>query len=263
MIMKMHSYMSVNGHLQQVTLQSQNILDELREASEAPSIGGWDKAIIDAKSHRAEMDTLTAMSTSSSTSTHESTPSRTPNIPEGSSTSYTDAATATALRQRLVAVSSATDGNVVMTTTESESPIPSQSTVQLQTSEDKGHLFDPHPLVDHPDERIADLATEYSELQSELTSPGPHYLTWPNNINLKNFAVYQLIPTLVYELEYPRTDRYVVTLAPELMLMGCLLAFGQSMSLRKQYVFSIIYHYYSPMTIIRWPHLGHSLSSTR
>jgi len=48
---------------------------------------------------------------------------------------------------------------------------------------------------------------DYSELQGELTSPGPLFVKWPNNISWKNFAVYQLIPTLVYELEYPRTDR--------------------------------------------------------
>lgn len=217
MIMKMHSYMSVNGHLQQVTQQSQAILEELREATEA---GGWEKAVRDAKSHRAEMDASTGMSASSSGSTP---PSHTPNIPEGSTTSYTDAATANALRQRLVAVSSATPESVITTT---------------PPDEDKQHLFEPHPLIDHPDPRVADLATEYSELQAELTSPGPNYITWPNNISLKNFAVYQLIPSLVYELEYPRTDRYVVEPVPLLILIVSNLAFDQSISLKKQCVFS-------------------------
>ena len=69
----------------------------------------------------------------------------------------------------------------------------------------------PHPLVDHPDDTIAVLAREYSELESELTSAGPEYVRWPDNITLKNFATYMIIPTLVYELEYPRTDRYVYT----------------------------------------------------
>lgn len=210
--MKMHSYMSVNGHLQQVTLQAENILRDLHEASQAPSIGGWDNALLDAKSHRAETEALTAVSASSSNDTRESTPSRTPDVPDGLTTSYTDVATATALRRRLATFSSTTNDVVVIEGNESRSPTPPDGTAAQQVDKNNWHPFDPHPLVDHPDARIADLATEYSELQSELTSLGPHYLTWPNNISLKNFAVYQLYPTLVYELEYPRTDRYVVKL---------------------------------------------------
>ncbi|KAJ3042246.1 hypothetical protein HK097_002080 [Rhizophlyctis rosea] len=42
------------------------------------------------------------------------------------------------------------------------------------------------------------------ELQIELRKGGT---TFPNNITFLNFADYLLVPTLVYELEYPRTDR--------------------------------------------------------
>jgi sterol O-acyltransferase len=65
----------------------------------------------------------------------------------------------------------------------------------------------PHVLVDHPNEGISAMAKDYSELEGELSSSGPYRVTYPNNVTMKNFAVYQLIPTLVYELEYPRTDR--------------------------------------------------------
>ncbi|TFY75945.1 hypothetical protein EWM64_g8065, partial [Hericium alpestre] len=65
----------------------------------------------------------------------------------------------------------------------------------------------PHPLVDHPDEAIAAMAAEYSDMDGELVSTGPEYVRWPENITFKNFAVYLLIPTLVYDLEYPRTNR--------------------------------------------------------
>ena len=65
----------------------------------------------------------------------------------------------------------------------------------------------PRVLIDHPDPEISALATEYLELESELVSSGPERVRWPENITLKNFAVYQLIPTLVYELEYPRTKK--------------------------------------------------------
>ena len=50
-------------------------------------------------------------------------------------------------------------------------------------------------------------------MEGELTGIGPEYVRWPENITYKNFAVYQLVPTLVYELEYPRTDRYVVLIS--------------------------------------------------
>ena len=42
------------------------------------------------------------------------------------------------------------------------------------------------------------------ELQIELRKG---QTTFPNNITFLNFADYLLVPTLVYELEYPRTDR--------------------------------------------------------
>jgi sterol O-acyltransferase len=66
----------------------------------------------------------------------------------------------------------------------------------------------PHPLVHHPNAEIATLAGEYSDVLSELRSSGPKdYTQWPENVTWKNFAVYQLIPSLVYELEYPRTTK--------------------------------------------------------
>ena len=206
MIMKMHSYITVNGQLQHATLQSQCLLNELREVTR--SVGGWDQAILDAKTHRAEADALAGTTSSSHGTPHDSTPSRTPEILEGSSTSYTDATTAVALRKRLAAVSSATNGNITVIDAPMRDSQPHNWENKSEVSDDDHNPFVPHPLVDHPDERIAEMAKDYSELQSELTGPGPSYVRWPNNISLKNFAVYQLIPTLVYELEYPRTDRY-------------------------------------------------------
>jgi sterol O-acyltransferase len=196
MIMKMHSYMTVNGHLQYLSVQSQNLLGELRLATS--DVGGWDQALTDAQSHRAATDALTRFTTP--------TPSGTPDILEGASTSYVDPPTALALRKRLAAVSKETSGTMNSTTSTSTNG----ADTPLYYPRVDDHLptpVDSHPLVDHPDHNISELARDYSELQSELTSPGPHYVTWPNNISLKNFVVYQLIPTLVYELEYPRTDR--------------------------------------------------------
>ncbi|KAG6836995.1 hypothetical protein H0H93_016699 [Arthromyces matolae] len=195
MIMKMHSYMTVNGQLQRTSVHRETVLRELRQA--ADSAGGWDAATRDAKVHLLE-----AEAASTGAQTPEITPSPTPNpgtpnVPEGSTSTYTDTATANALRRRLAKVSKATEGDISIT------DIPTVITSEAQTN----HLHETHVLASHPDEKIAELAREYSDLQSELTSPGPLYVTWPNNITWKNFALYQLIPTLVYELEYPRTEK--------------------------------------------------------
>ncbi|KAG6865160.1 hypothetical protein C0991_004770 [Blastosporella zonata] len=194
MIMKMHSYMTVNGQLQRATIQSEKTLELLRLATD--SAGGWENAMREAKIHRLEAEHAASISTGSLAETPSGIPG-TPDVPEGATTSYTDTATATALRRRLAKVSRATEGNISVT----DIPIEKRDDSQM------GSPFEPHPLIDHPEQYIAELAHEYSELQSELTSAGPAYMTWPNNITLKNFAIYQLIPTLVYELEYPRTDK--------------------------------------------------------
>ncbi|KAJ6518880.1 MBOAT, membrane-bound O-acyltransferase family-domain-containing protein [Mycena sanguinolenta] len=184
MIMKTHSYMTVNGHIQYVSESSQALLEDLRKATE--SVGGWDQAVRDAQAHRAELD--------ANTSTQDSTPGvGTPMIPEGASTSYVDVPTAAALRQRLVAVSEKSNGVL--------------KTTQANGKDEPISSMNPHVLVDHPSLSISAMAKDYSELEDELTSHGPHSVTYPNNITMKNFMVYQLIPTLVYELEYPRTDR--------------------------------------------------------
>ena len=197
MIMKMHSYMTVNGHLQYASMKSKDLLDELQLATKA--VGGWERAIVDAKSHREERDTSTEVNTSDGTPTI-GTPDRT----TYSKTSYVDADTASALRKRLIAVASGGVSNhsrtfqIAPKTAGSSTP-PSDTDLNPPNR--------PHPLVDHPDEKISALAKSYQDLQNELTSSGPNAVQWPENITLRNFALYQLIPTLVYEMEYPRTDQ--------------------------------------------------------
>jgi sterol O-acyltransferase len=182
--MKMHSYITLNWQLQSVTEQSRDLFDSLKEKTNA--FGGWDKSVIDAIARKAELQ-LQASSTHAS-STHEPTPIGTPPVTEGFSTATIDVSTASALRQRLNAMASLpNNGN--------------------QSSPRREGVDAVHSLIHHPDSEISAMAKDYSELQSELTSSGPHHVTWPNSISWKNFAIYQLIPTLVYDLEYPRTDR--------------------------------------------------------
>jgi sterol O-acyltransferase len=189
MLMKMHSYMATNGYLRYVSQQSAEIKAQLRDAT--LRVGGWEKAIADAKRRREDLERET--DTDSTGTMPSPSPSGNFRLPNGDlSTPYLEVPSASALRNRLM--------HVTETETTSE------------TGLDDGKPKDAtsHILVHHPDPRISVLATEFSELESELVSSGPERVRWPENITFKNFAVYQLIPTLVYELEYPRTKRYAL-----------------------------------------------------
>ena len=236
--MKMHSYITVNGQLQYTEKQRKSTLVQLQAATE--SVGGWDKAKEVASTRQAEEQAKLAAASEtaySSTGEIEPTPIGTPSFPEGSSTSYVDAKTADTLRRRLVAISRGQSSGTSIPTLRSTpsylsphgpgnfSHFNNNTNVNELGSKDAPGLhayivegddhedLKPHILVCHPDMKISALATEYSDLQSELISSGPNRVKWEDTITWKNFAVYQLIPTLVYELEYPRTDRSVLTFA--------------------------------------------------
>ena len=199
MIMKMHSYMATNGYLRHVSLQSAEILTQLRDAT--ARVGGWEKAIYEAKQRREDLECETGTdvtSTGASPSPFGTLELR----GAGLSTSYSGGPSAVALRNRLIRV----------TETEAASGAVSD--------DEKPNDATSHILVNHPDPQISALATEYTELESELVSSGPERVRWPDNITFKNFAVYQLIPTLVYELEYPRTKRYTHSLAVVICFWG-------------------------------------------
>ncbi|OCH96310.1 MBOAT-domain-containing protein [Obba rivulosa] len=193
MIMKMHSYMSTNGQLQTVRVEAEQVSAQLRDAIDAE--GGWDaamdvaeanKANKEAAKHKANGDTV-KLENGEIVSVREGTP----DMPAGSTRSYIDPGAAVALRRRLTAAREDGIHTSPLSTEKSVRGVPTPSEV----------------LTHHPSPRIAELAKTHAELESELTSTGPEHVRYPDNISLKNFAVYQLIPTLVYELEYPRTDR--------------------------------------------------------
>ncbi|KAG1880505.1 MBOAT, membrane-bound O-acyltransferase family-domain-containing protein [Suillus tomentosus] len=192
MIMKMYSYISVNGYLQSISRRSIGVLAELNSAT--ARVGGLEQALRDAMSKRAQAQATadTPVTDVTSTPMEMSTPDTEGVLMK----SYTDAKTAAALRQRLAAVSSSLDEN-----TKSE-----RGAVNGNGRGTDGVEI-AHVLSYHPDEHVAGLAKEFLDLDSELVSTGPEQVRWPDNVTYRNLAVYQLIPTLVYELEYPRTDR--------------------------------------------------------
>ncbi|TKY87998.1 hypothetical protein EX895_003094 [Sporisorium graminicola] len=93
-------------------------------------------------------------------------------------------------------------------------------------------IRDPHPLSSHPDTLVSDLAREIEVLREDLLSarpsdPSPDLIhqdavMWPANIGYANFWDYLLVPTLVYELSYPRTQ----TIRPLYVLEKTLATFG-------------------------------------
>lgn len=68
---------------------------------------------------------------------------------------------------------------------------------------------EPHEGVEtltwHPQERIAHLAMAICDAKDALSSGGKENISFPQNVTFLNFLDYLLVPTLVYELEYPRT----------------------------------------------------------
>lgn len=111
-----------------------------------------------------------------------------------------------------------------------------------------------HILCFSPNESICKLANDAADLADDLTAhPRPPWITttsektaeplkYPNNLTYGNFIDYLIIPTLVYELDYPRTQ----SVRPLYLLEKTLATFG---------TFSLLYiiteHYILPVTDAR------------
>jgi sterol O-acyltransferase len=217
MIMKMHSYMAINGYLRYVSQQSTEILTQLRNAT--IRVGGWEMAVFEAKQRREDLERETDTDTIN-TGTSPS-PFGTLELHGGGlNTPYAEIPSAAILRNRLIRVA--------------EAATPSETASDDDKPKDKPSNITSHVLVHHPDPQISALATEYTDLESELISSGPERVRWPDNITFKNFAVYQLIPTLVYELEFPRTKRCVLALP---VTVGSLRLIFVANRIRPLYVF--------------------------
>jgi sterol O-acyltransferase len=76
---------------------------------------------------------------------------------------------------------------------------PSHNTMQHSPRE-------PNVLSYSSDEKIAVLARNIDMMEDELRSNGSNGLVWPQNVTYRNYFDYMFFPTLVYQLEYPRTD---------------------------------------------------------
>ncbi|GJE91227.1 MBOAT, membrane-bound O-acyltransferase family-domain-containing protein [Phanerochaete sordida] len=207
MIMKMHSYMNINGYLSHVHQQAEAVLEQLRQATE--KVGGWDEAIAAAESNRRERERATLRLVDDAPTNDSPVSAEPPSLFEkaGEPTLRQRATAAGKLPQPIVPTADAGHGPAPLAPASEANAAQIMTTGNRVLSPEDVLKPAPHPLVDHPDEALAALAREYSELDAELVSTGPEYVRWPHNISLKNFATYMIVPTLVYEMEYPRTDR--------------------------------------------------------
>lgn len=224
--MKMHSYMTVNGALASASEQADVALAHLKDA--VKKVGGWDQAVADAKARRSEFEETTAANTPGGTETGSPSSQI---IPDGTTKSYVDAPTAAALRKRLLNVSSGAEVGA---------PV-AEEALEAQSPEVPAYV-----LVDHPDSQVSMIAKDFVELDSELVSSGPLFVRWPENITLKNFALYQAVPTLVYELEYPRTDRFVYSRRRPLRRIDGFVGYDRYTFSKRQSVSSGPSRYFTP-----------------
>jgi sterol O-acyltransferase len=200
-MMKMHSYMAVNGYLQGVNERAIKTDRLLREKTE--EIGGWDQAVVDAKMHREELE-----------QTDGSTPSETPAVLRDGSKGYFSGhgPAATALRHRLQQIAK-DDWNLTAHSNvhiASSVGVPVPKSIETKEAWTMPGPLPPHVLVDHPNRGVSVIAQQLSEMELELTGNCLHKVRYPANLTWWNYLDFHMLPTLVYELEYPRTDRYVL-----------------------------------------------------
>jgi sterol O-acyltransferase len=210
--------MAVNGYLQTVDERAIIVQRKLRARTE--DVGGWDEAVSDARAKREELEQ------------EDTTPSETPALiisgdgirATGKEGNYfSQGPAATALRNRLqnldVPIPSTLNTSTMPTSLNPDRAKPLKRNLSAASmNSDSSHMSTPapkedailpapHVLVDHPDKSISNLARDLSEMEVELTSTGKNQVRWPANLTWWNYIDYQLLPTLVYELEYPRTER--------------------------------------------------------
>ncbi|GAA5842617.1 hypothetical protein JCM9279_003640 [Rhodotorula babjevae] len=211
MLMKVHSYCSLNGELSERVRQLKKDERKLHEAVE--ELGGqaaleregreaWEKACAEAAEEKAALESTGARGKALASSL--APPPATPTQP-----SSDEEAVSTTLRQRPSAA-------------RRRSLSPSAARTHVAPPSRKAEPHDVETLTWSPNERVSHLAIAICEAREALSSSGAAKVSFPNNVTVLNFVDYLLVPTLVYELEYPRTD----SIRPLYILEKTLATFG-------------------------------------
>ncbi|QRW02976.1 sterol O-acyltransferase [Ceratobasidium sp. AG-Ba] len=186
MLMKTYSYVATNGYLADLSRTYAATQSQLEQSIKVA--GGYEVVLAQANEANERQETD---GNQSAPDTRSVTPVGTPPPEREESTS---------LRKRLVA----TNGTNML---KKEDNVPA---LPLTSSYVPGLDVPPlplHPLTYHPAPSISTLAQSLNAMDTELTSTGKNRVRFPTNLTYANFLDFQFVPTLCYELEYPRTDR--------------------------------------------------------
>nr|XP_019049785.1 sterol O-acyltransferase [Kwoniella bestiolae CBS 10118]OCF28715.1 sterol O-acyltransferase [Kwoniella bestiolae CBS 10118] len=232
-IAQMHSYMSHNGMLATVYFQLQEEKRQLEEAIKHIP-GGREQLLSEAADRKAHLEALEGP-------TPVGTPGPgTPALSSRSSFSAPIASNTTGYEDPSAALRRQVGGFTESSSAREDTPEsglapsaeirqrksiskpkkkhqatdalpPPRPNLPLGTSLEPSHSTLPHepsppsPLAWSSNEQIALLARNIDAMQEELKSNGAKGLVWPQNVTYKHFLDFMFFPTLVYQLEYPRT----------------------------------------------------------
>ncbi|ORX39282.1 putative sterol O-acyltransferase [Kockovaella imperatae] len=263
-LMKMHSYMAHNGMLATVFLRLGLERKQLSALVNAHP-GGREAAYAEAAAHKADLEAqeaATPIGTPSpiSPSLQPVDSSSSQNLPlrEGSNTTIdlevpkgtgqSKSVDSNELRRRVASIShqqqsprppSKRTGTAIEALPKVSSGLPAGTSLEPSRRTRTHEAKAPSPLSWHPDQQIAILARNIDAMEDELKSNGALGLVWPQNVTFKHFFEYMSFPTLVYQLEYPRTNE----MRPLVVIEKVIATFG---------TFSLIYliteHYILPYT---------------
>lgn len=218
----MHSYISHNGMLSEVARRLRTEKAELeRHLSALP--GGREAAMSAASKRQAELqanesaDGLSTPSLSAAISL-ENLGGKGPMTP-GAARGLTGYDAPAGAAQKLASENPTSPGTSTLRNRRKKSkhatdalPTPA-SDLPHGTSLEPSAIKTPHEprapdiLAWSEDEQVALLARNIDAMEDELKSNGTKGLTWPENVTYWHFADFMCMPTLVYQLEYPRTAK--------------------------------------------------------
>ena len=234
--LQMHSYMAHNGMLSTVYLRLQDEKADLAQLVHSLP-GGREAILIEAAERRAELEAQQA------TVNEASTPLDTPDITHAKSGQVTPvnstahSETSEGFRRHLISLTNPSDTSINRLRSASDTSLDGSGIRRRSTSKPtrkKSTLATdvlPEPQPDLPvgtslepsytvtprdsrppavlawstNQRVALLARNIDAMEDELKSNGAKGLVWPQNVTYGHFFDYFCIPTLVYQLEYPRT----------------------------------------------------------
>lgn len=206
-LMKVHSYCSTNGEFTEksrsVRLRSKIFATRLESAGGLDAVEkeakvAWEKSRHGATEEDVEDEKVKPASKEFEPNVEERTPPETPTLSRTPST---------LTRRRPV------------------HPTPSASSPTNLVVDSNDFLPKLDVLTWHPNSSISNLAIELADLRDALTSTGPNKVQFPANLTWYNFCDFMLVPTLVYELEYPRTH----SIRPMYVIEKTLATLGQSL----------------------------------